>query len=61
MQLSVGSRWIDARGCEFAVEDVDSNGAEIWVTYIRTGDHTRYRCLVKAFEHRFRRTENDSR
>lgn len=53
MQPSVGSRWIDARGCEFAVEDVDSNGAETWVTYTRTNDCTSYRCLREAFLHRF--------
>lgn len=53
MRLQVSSRWRDHQGQEFVVEHVDSNGAEIWVTYIRTGDGTSYRCLAEAFLYRF--------
>jgi hypothetical protein len=61
MQLLLGSRWTDTHGREFVIEDVLSNESEIWVTYTRTEDGTSYRCWAEAFEHRFRRTENDSR
>ena len=61
MQLSLGSRWTDSQGREFVIDAVDNNGAEIWVTYPRTGDRTSYRCLTEAFTYRFSRTEHDSR
>jgi hypothetical protein len=61
MRLQVGSRWSDVYGREFVIEDVNSNGAETWVAYTRVSDCTSYCCLVEAFEHRFSRTENDSR
>ena len=61
MQLSIGSRWCDHQGREFVVDAVDENSAKIWVAYTRMDDGTSYRCLAEAFEHRFRRTENDSR
>jgi len=51
--LSVGSRWCDARGREFVIDAIGSNGAETWVAYTRVGDHTSYRCLAEAFTHRF--------
>lgn len=61
MQLSVGSRWTDSLGTEFVIDAIGDNGAEIWVSYYRMGDHTHYRCLAEAFTYRFRRIENDSR
>jgi hypothetical protein len=53
MRLQIGSRWRDHLGQEFVVEHVDSNDAETWVTYTRTGDGTSYRCLAEAFLNRF--------
>jgi hypothetical protein len=61
MQLPLGSHWTDGQGREFVIDAVTSNGAETWVEYCRLGDGTSYRCLAEAFEHRFRRTEHDSR
>lgn len=61
MQPSVGSRWMDTQGREFVLDAVSTNGAEVWIAYTRVGDNTSYRCLAEAFEHRFSRTENDSR
>ena len=61
MQLSVGSRWRDHQDQEFEIDAVSANGAETWIAYTRVGDRTSYRCLAEAFEHRFRRIENDSR
>jgi hypothetical protein len=61
MQLSVGSLWTDGHGREFVIDAVTTNGAETWVAYTRVSDRTSYRCLAEAFEHRFSRTENDSR
>lgn len=54
MQLRVGSHWIDSHGNGFVVDAVDDNGAEVWVAYTRTGDHTSYRCLAEAFTYRFK-------
>jgi hypothetical protein len=61
MQLPLGSRWTDSQGREFVVDAVTTNGVETWVAYTCVSDRTSYRCLAEAFEHRFRRTENDSR
>jgi len=61
MQLPVGSWWTDSQGREFVIDAVNTNGAEIWVTYTRIGDQTSYRCLAEAFTFRFSRIENDSR
>jgi hypothetical protein len=61
MQLSVGSRWTDGQRREFEIDAIVENGAETWVAYTRIGDGTNYRCLAEAFEHRFRRIENESR
>jgi hypothetical protein len=61
MQLSIGSRWTDGQGREFEIDAIVENETEIWVAYTRISDGTSYRCLAEAFEHRFRRTENDSR
>ena len=54
MQLSIGSRWTDSQGCEFVIDAVTHNVAEIWVAYTRVDDRTSYRCLAEAFTFRFR-------
>lgn len=54
MQLSVGSRWIDTKGCEFVIDSVSENGVETWVEYCRVNDKTFYRCLAEAFTYRFK-------
>lgn len=61
MQLPVGSHWTDHQGCEFVIDTVTNNGAEIWVAYYRKDTNIHYRCLAEAFTHRFRKIENDSR
>ena len=61
MQLPVGSQWTDSQGKQFEIDAIVENGTETWVAYTRVGDKISYRCLAEAFEHRFRRIENDSR
>jgi hypothetical protein len=61
MQLSVGSRWRDHQGQEFEINAIDENDSKTWVAYTRVGDGTSYRCWAEAFEHRFSRTEHDTR
>jgi hypothetical protein len=61
MQLQVGSHWTDSQGREFEIDAVSTNGTQTWVAYTRVGDGTSYRCWAEAFEHRFTRTEHDTR
>lgn len=58
MQLSVGSQWIDNKGCGFVVDTLTNNGQETWVAYHRLTDRTHYSCLSGAFLERFKPVEN---
>lgn len=51
--LRLGSFWRTSQGEEFRINEVRTQGVEVWVHYTNTQSGQEYSCLADAFRARF--------